>query len=83
MRLVRTCPHCGATLKPMREANLDDLLTLVALVRDALVAGHPTLAVTILGLLAEHKTGLGLRSRKYADMIREQMDADERDPAEQ
>jgi len=77
---VRTCPHCGGTLKPMREANLDDLLTLLALVRDALVAGHPTLAVTVLSLVVEHKTGLGLRSRSYADMIREQMDADERDP---
>ena len=66
----------------MREANLDDLMTLMALVRDALVAGHPTLAVTILTLPVEHKTGLGLRSRSYADMIREQMDADERDRPE-
>ena len=68
---MKTCPHCGAQLDPMRGANLDDLLTLLGLVRDAMVFGQPHLAATVLTLLVEHKGNLGLRSRSYAAMLRE------------
>jgi Trp operon repressor len=70
---VTACPNCGERLKPMRGANLDDLLTLLAVIRDALEAGYPDLAAMVLHLLLEHRGQLGLRSRNYAALLREQM----------
>jgi hypothetical protein len=78
---VTTCPSCGAKLDPMRGANLDDLMTLLRLVRDAMAFGQPHLAVTVLTLLVEHKGQLGLRSRQYAAMLRER--EGEQEPPEQ
>jgi len=78
---MRTCPHCGGELDPMRGANLDDLLTLLTLIRDAMVFGQPNLAVTILDLIVAHKGNLGLRARQYAAMLRDREgDGDDRDP---
>ena len=75
-----TCPNCGAQLDPMRGANLADLMTLLALVRDALDQGYGDLARAVLHLLVEHREGLGLRSRNLARRLAQQMA--ERQPPE-
>jgi Trp operon repressor len=77
---VTACPSCGERLKPMRGANLDDLLTLLGVVRDALDAGYGDLAAMVLHLLLEHRGQLGLRSRNYAKLLREQMAEREQPP---
>lgn len=65
---------------PTRVANTDDLMTLLAVVRDALEAGHGDQAAMVLRLLLEHRGALGLRSRTYATLLREQMAERERPP---
>jgi hypothetical protein len=70
---VTACPNCGQRLKPMRTANLEDLLTLLGVIRDALDAGYPDLAAVVLRLLLEHRGALGLRSRNYTTLLREQL----------
>jgi hypothetical protein len=59
-----------AARKPLRGANLDDILTLLEVIRDALAAGQGDLAAMVLQLLLEHRDGLGLRSRRYAALLR-------------
>jgi hypothetical protein len=59
-----------AARKPLRGANLDDILTLLEVIRDALAAGHGDLAAMVLQLLLEHRDALGLRSRRYAALLR-------------
>jgi hypothetical protein len=66
--------------KPLRGANLDDLLTLLGVVRDALDAGYGDLAAMVLHLLLEHRGQLGLRSRNYTKVLREQMAEREEPP---
>jgi hypothetical protein len=63
----------------MKGANLDDLLTLLGAVRDALDAGYVNLAAMVVHLLVEHRGRLGLRSRTYAKLLREQLP--DREPA--
>jgi hypothetical protein len=70
---VKTCPHCGAKLDPMKGANLADLLTLLALCRDAIDRGHGDLARAVLHLVVEHQGALGLRSRNLARRLIEQV----------
>jgi hypothetical protein len=77
---VATCPNCGAQLKPQRIGNLPDLITLLALCRDALDAGHGDLARAVLHLIVEHQAALGLRSRNLARRLAEQMAERERPP---
>jgi hypothetical protein len=79
---MRTCPHCGGYLKPETVANLPDLITLLALCRDALDQGHGDLARAVLHLVIEHKTKLGLQSRNLARRLAEQMAERERPPDE-
>jgi hypothetical protein len=59
--------------KPLKGAELTSFLTLLAAIRDALDAGYPDLAAMILHLLLEHRGALGLRSRNYTKVLREQM----------
>jgi hypothetical protein len=75
-----TCPNCGAQLPPQRPANLPDLITLLALCRDALDRGHGDLAHAVLSLVIEHQGSLGLRSRNLARRLAEQMAKRERPP---
>jgi hypothetical protein len=76
---MRTCPNCGATLDAMRGANLPDLITLLALCRDALDRGHGDLARAVLHLVIEHQGDLGMRSRNLARRLAEQMAEQERE----
>jgi hypothetical protein len=82
---VATCPNCGAQLPPQRPANLPDLITLLALARDAIDVGHPELARAVLHVTVEHQGELGLRSRNLARRLAEQMAERERpdEPPEQ
>jgi hypothetical protein len=74
------CPNCGHQLAPMKGANLDDLMTLLlGAVRDALDAGYVNLAAMVVHLLVEHRGRLGLRSRTYTKLLRDQL-ADARPP---
>jgi hypothetical protein len=77
---VRTCPHCGAQLDPMRGVNLEDLVALLALCRDALDRGHGDLARAVLELVVEHQGKLGLRSRNLAKRLTQEMAEREQPP---
>jgi hypothetical protein len=63
---VKTCSECGAPV------DLGDLLTLLEIIREAVMADSPHLAVTVLTLLIEHKTELGLRAQRLRDLLAEQ-----------
>jgi hypothetical protein len=77
---VRICPNCGATLDPMRGADLDDLVMLLRVCRDAIDAGRADLARSVLHLVVEHQGDLGVRSRNLAKTLGEQIGDQPPDP---
>jgi hypothetical protein len=70
---VKICPQCGTRLQETRDADLADLITLLALCRDALDKGHGDLARAVLHLIIEHQRELGRRARDLARRLAQQM----------
>jgi hypothetical protein len=62
-----------AATRPLRGANLDDFLALLAGIRDALAAGRGDLAAMVLHPLLEHRGALGKRSRAATALLRAQL----------
>jgi hypothetical protein len=62
-----------AATRPLRGANLDDFLTLLEVIRDALAAGHGDLVAVLLQAMLEHRGALGKRSRTAAALLRSQL----------
>jgi hypothetical protein len=70
---ARRLDRKAATRASLRGAKLDDFLTLLEVVRDALAAGRDDLAAAVLHPLLEHRGALGKRSRAAAALLRSQL----------